>query len=69
MKRIIAISLLCLLATSVSADTKVTLVRTPDHGIQPQAVVDETGTLHLVYFKGDALGGDLFYVRRQADAH
>src|SRR5262245_53300801 len=39
--------------------------RTPDGGIQPQAVVDARGTLHLIYFKGDkAEAGDLFYVRR-----
>src|SRR5262249_43885903 len=43
----------------------VELLRTPDGGIQPQAVVDAKGTLHLIYFKGDkAEAGDLFYVRR-----
>ena len=43
----------------------VELLRTPDGGIQPQAVVDARGTLHLIYFKGDkAEAGDLFYVRR-----
>jgi hypothetical protein len=43
----------------------VTLLRTPDNGIQPQAVVDATGVLHLVYYKSDPAHGDLFYVRRQ----
>jgi hypothetical protein len=43
---------------------RVTLVRTPDGGIQPQAVIDPSGTLHLIYFKGDPAAGDLFY-RRQ----
>src|SRR5262245_2164378 len=38
----------------------------PDDGIQPQAVVDATGTLHLIYYKGAAAAGDLFYVRRDA---
>ncbi len=42
----------------------VTLLRTPDHGLQPQAVLDAQGTLHLLYFKGDPNGGDLFYRRR-----
>jgi hypothetical protein len=41
---------------------KVTLLRTPDHGIQPQAVMDK-GVLHLIYFKGDPGNGDVFYVR------
>jgi len=49
-----------------SADTgQVTLVRTPDGGIQPQAAVDWQGVVHLVYYKGEAEKGDLFYVRQQ----
>ncbi len=46
---------------------QVTLLRVPNGGIQPQAVTDARGTVHLVYFKGDKPGaGDLFYVRREA---
>lgn len=41
----------------------VTLVRTPEAGIQPQAAVDAAGTVHLLYFKGDPGHGDLFYAR------
>ena len=41
----------------------VTLVRTPDNGIQPQAAMDAAGTVHLLYFKGDPAHGDLFYSR------
>jgi hypothetical protein len=38
----------------------------PNGGIQPQAVADKSGTLHLIYFKGENAGkGDLFYVRRK----
>jgi hypothetical protein len=33
-------------------------------GIQPQAVVGADGTLHVVYFKGEPSGGDLYYSRR-----
>jgi len=44
-------------------ETKVTLQRTPDGGIQPQAVVDEKGVIHLIYFRGEAKAGDVFYVR------
>ncbi len=42
---------------------KVELVRVPEGGIQPQAVVDGTGSLHMVYFSGEAGHGDLYYVR------
>lgn len=43
---------------------KVTLVRTPNGGIQPQAVMDERGTLHLIYLTGESGASDVFYVRR-----
>src|SRR5687767_6364611 len=46
--------------------TKVTLLRVPNGGIQPQALVDAKGDLHLIYFKGEAAAGDIFYVRRPA---
>jgi len=48
-------------------DSKVILVKTPHGGIQPQAMRDAKGTLHLIYFKGDPAAGDLFYVRKTAD--
>ena len=41
-------------------------MRTPDHGLQPQAVVDSSGGVHLIYFKGEPGGGDIFYVKRRA---
>lgn len=53
---------------AISSLERVTLERTPDGGIQPQAAVDEKGTLHLIYFKGAPGAGDIFYVRRQARA-
>ncbi len=34
--------------------------RIPSGGIQPQAALDASGTLHLVYYNGDAHHGDLF---------
>src|SRR5262245_26434728 len=46
--------------------SKVTLLRVPNGGIQPQAVADAKGALHLIYFKGEAGAGDLFYVHRKA---
>src|SRR5689334_11487908 len=42
---------------------RVSVVSTPEDGIQPQAVVDDRGTIHIVYFKGDAAGGDIYYTR------
>lgn len=46
--------------------SRVQLLRTPDGGLQPQAIVDARGALHLVYFKGEAKAGDLYYVRQPA---
>ncbi|MBL9137750.1 MAG: hypothetical protein JNK85_17895 [Verrucomicrobiales bacterium] len=48
----------------VAAADAVQWIRVPEGGIQPQAVLDPRGTLHLLYFKGEASAGDLFYVRR-----
>src|ERR671939_2010201 len=42
---------------------KVTLMRVPHGGIQPQCAVDAKGVLHLIYFKGEPGAGDVFYVR------
>ena len=53
--------------TPVGQDT-VTLMRTPDGGIQPQVAVDAKGVLHLIYFKGSPEAGDIFYVRRDPGA-
>lgn len=53
---------------AIAADpTKVSLIRTPDGGIQPQAALDRQGVIHLIYYKGDAQNGDIFYVRQQPD--
>src|SRR5581483_3953873 len=48
---------------ATTSSVAVTLARVPRGGIQPAAAVDSRGTLHLLYFAGDAHGGDLFYVR------
>src|SRR2546428_13447006 len=42
---------------------KVTILRTPNGGIQPQATVDETGSIHLGYFVGDPPASDLLLGR------
>ncbi len=49
---------------------KVTLQRVPGHGIQPQVVVDSQGVVHLIYFRGEAAAGDVYYARfRDGGAH
>lgn len=64
--RIFALCFLSLAAPAAEL-ARVTLVRTPDGGIQPQAAMDREGVLHLIYYKGDAQNGDLFYVRQQPE--
>jgi hypothetical protein len=44
-----------------AAQPRVLAVRTPFGGIQPQVLLGSRGTLHLVYFSGDPLAGELFY--------
>jgi hypothetical protein len=61
------IVLLASLSAGLAA-SKVTVLRTPDGGIQPQAAVDSQGTVHLIYYKGDSGAGDIFYVWRSATA-
>lgn len=44
---------------------RVKLIRTTEGGIQPQAAMDNRGVVHLIYFKGDSGGGDIFYARQE----
>ncbi|MBI3407475.1 MAG: hypothetical protein HY040_03855 [Planctomycetes bacterium] len=46
-------------------EKQVTLQKTPHGGIQPQAVIDGKGVVHLLYFKGEPKAGDLFCCRRE----
>ena len=50
-------------AGEIDPARKVTLMRVPGGGIQPQVAVDAAGTVHMVYYKGDPGHGDLYYVR------
>jgi hypothetical protein len=43
---------------------KVHLIRTPNGGLQPQALMDEHGILHLIYLAGEPGASDVFYVWR-----
>src|SRR5690349_1554565 len=46
----------------------ISLVRVPNGGIQPQAVTDRRGTLHLLYYSGTSGSGDLYYVKSSDSA-
>jgi hypothetical protein len=66
----ILIAGLCAAASSQPVEAadrlgRVAVIATPDGGIQPQAIADDAGVVHLIYFKGEPAGGDLFYVRRK----
>ncbi len=40
-------------------------IETPGGGVQPQAVVDAEGVIHLVFLRGKADGSDVFYSSRK----
>lgn len=50
-------------ASKPSQSPDISVVRVPNGGIQPQAVMDRGGTLHLLYYSGDPAGGNLYYVK------
>ncbi len=66
--RRLAQTALVLAASSISAPGAVSVERVPDGGLQPQTAVDPQGVVHLIYFKGEAKAGDIFYRRRSAGA-
>jgi hypothetical protein len=45
-------------------EAQVGILRVPEGGIQPQTVMEPDGTLHMIYFTGDAAAGDIEYVCR-----
>lgn len=50
---------------AVGEAPRVEVVATPDRGVQPQAVVDASGSTHLVYLRGDPSASDVHYAARQ----
>ncbi len=62
---VLALCAASLAGGALAGSAPVQLVRTPNGGIQPQAVVDDQGVLHLIYFKGKAGAGDIFYLRQK----
>jgi hypothetical protein len=61
----VAIGALAAFAASPTALHRplISVIRVPHGGLQPEAVVDGGGALHLLYFAGDPKHGDLFYVK------
>jgi hypothetical protein len=47
----------------LESSKRVRVKRLPSGGIQPQAVVDSAGALHVVYYSDDPRHGNLFYIR------
>jgi hypothetical protein len=68
LRHLICFNTVILLGSGVSLANgpAVNFEKTPHGGIQPQAIVDASGTVHLFYYKGQARDGDLFYVTRAA---
>ncbi len=42
----------------------VRFLKTPNGGLQPQAIVDSSGVIHLIYLYGDPAAADIGYVRK-----
>lgn len=65
MKSILTLATLAvvLAANQAPHGPAVTVIRVPNGGVQPQAALDASGILHLLYYSGEAAGGDLYYVR------
>lgn len=65
----LALTTIVCLATSHSVQAaesnKVTMLRVPEKGLQPQLAVDAQGNVHMIYFTGDARAGDISYVRSE----
>jgi hypothetical protein len=58
--------LLGMLAESPQADPpRPEVIEIPGGGVQPQAVVDSEGAIHLVFLRGDPAASDVYYSRRK----
>ncbi len=57
---------LSICSVGANSDPLVQFLRVPEAGVQPQVLIDATGTVHLVYLKGAAKACDVMYCRRPA---
>ena len=64
---LIAIALSGGCARADSASGRVMVEKLPDGGLQPQAIADPRGVIHLAYVTGDPAAADLYYVTRTPD--
>jgi len=67
-KILIGCVILCAVTSLANAEINFDLIQTPNGGIQPRAVLDEQGTIHLIYYKPAGRMGNLFYVTRSSTA-
>ncbi len=58
------ILLLLIPSAHLPAAEAVQVLAAPEQGIQPRALVDTKGVLHLVWYAGSAKGGNLFHATR-----
>ncbi len=59
---------LFLFCALLGAAAPIRFERLPDGGIQPQTELGEDGSRHLLWFKGDPMGGDIYYARQAPGA-
>jgi len=65
-KHLLPICWCCLgVALQANGSANLTLLRTPKGGIQPQALVDSRGAVHLIYYQGEPGAGDIYYVSQK----
>src|SRR4051812_3392041 len=62
MKMLIALLVVVMPTVVLARTPAVWVMRCPDGGVQPQAMVDSQGRVHLIYLKGEDGKSDVFYV-------
>ena len=60
---LVALLLIAFADGAAEGPPQVRIHRLPSGAVQPRAAVDDRGTIHLIYFRGDAAHGDVFYSR------
>jgi hypothetical protein len=58
--------LLASLIPTLLAAAELRVERVPENGLQPDALTDSTGRVHLIYLTGDPKSSDIHYVSRRA---
>lgn len=65
---LVALLIFTSLGSTHGSEPKVQRAAVPDGGIHPQVQTDSRGRVHLIYFKGEARHGDIFYARSDTAA-